>query len=459
MVWNNLVAAVQCTTTSSTVTTSKDELSETIKDLLTLGRNLLAAGQQSQDNACKANLEKMIENVLQACLANADNAASSGLITTSLQVLANTIAGNVWQKERVWMNWVRYADENFMNSLFAFSSRQAFLPLLFFTWNCISEKASLRDTLLNTSSGRALLLQLSMIADDAFEESQSKAFELTYYIIASVIKSGGFEQLYDLAKSEHYILSDPQLNILKIVDAMLDSQQIDLVQQPQLPASLVKIFESVAVRSSYLMKALNSDQSAAAASSEKLDVTDATAIWTAVVLLLQTLAHVSSDLSARETLLKNGILEVTIALLGAANTYVPRRTIKHSSGGISSSPLDPTAESTSSPESMKAFAFVKRDTVRLLNTLCYKSRFVQDEVRRLHGVELVLSQCNVDDDNPYLREHAVLCVRNLLEDNADNQALVAEMEAIKAMPSEALEGTGITPVVGADGKVKLQVEK
>ncbi|ODQ53900.1 hypothetical protein SAICODRAFT_34512 [Saitoella complicata NRRL Y-17804] len=239
---------------------------------------------------------------------------------------------------------------------------------------------------------------------------------------------------------------------------MLDSQQIDLGQQPKLPTSLVKIFEAVAIRSSYLMKALNSDHSTAA-SNEKLDVTDATAIWTAVVLLLQTLAHVSSDLSAKEALLKNGLLETAIALLGAANTYVPRRTIKHSSGGVSSSPLDPTAESTSSPESMKAFAFVKRDTVRLLSTLCYKSRFVQDEVRRLHGIELVLSQCNVDDDNPYLREHAVLCVRNLLEENTDNQALVAEMEAIKVMPSEALEGTGITPVVGTDGKVKLQVDK
>ncbi|ODQ49922.1 hypothetical protein SAICODRAFT_28070 [Saitoella complicata NRRL Y-17804] len=447
MVWSNLVAVVQ-----GTSITSGQESSETIKNFLTFARNLLAAGQQAQDNAGNANLDKTVESVLQACLANADNAALSNLITTSLQVLSNMIAGNTQQKERVWMNWVAYADEKFMNSLFAFSSKQAILPLLFFTWNCISEKASLRDTLLNTSSGKALLRQLSMIADDSFEESQPEAFELTYYIIASVIKNGGFEELYAVAKSDHYVLSDPQLNILKIVDAMLDSEQIDLTQQPQFPKSLVKVFKAVADRSSFLMKALNNDQSTNT-SNEKMDVTDATSVWTGVVLLLQTLTHLCSDTSAKETLLKNGVLETTIALLGAANTYVPCRTIK-SSGSVSSSPYDPTAEA----DSMKAFAFVKRDAVKLLGTLCYRSQSVQDEIRRLHGVELILSQCNVDDDNPYLREHAVFCVRNLLEDNADNQALVAEMEAIKTLPSEALEGTGITPVI-LDGKVKLAVAK
>ncbi|BFZ65182.1 ATP-binding cassette-type vacuolar membrane transporter Hmt1 [Saitoella coloradoensis] len=447
MVWSNLVTAVQ-----GTSTTLKEESSETIKNLLTFARNLLAAGQQAQDNAGDANLDKTVESVLQACLANADNAASSNLITTSLQVLSNMIAGNAQQKERVWMNWVAYANEEFVNSLFAFSSKQAVLPLLFFTWNSISEKASLRDTLLSTSSGKALLRQLSMIADDSFEESQSDAFELTYYIIASVIKNGGFDELYIVAKSEHHVVSDAQLNILKITDAMLDSQQIDLTQQPQFPESLMKIFKAIADRSSFLMKALNNDQSTNT-SNEKMDVTDATTVWTGVVLLLQTLTHLCSDTSGKETLLKNGVLETTIALLGAANTYVARRTIK-ASGSVSSSPHDPTAEA----DSMKAFAFVKRDAVKLLGTLCYKSRSVQDEIRRLHGVELILSQCNVDDDNPYLREHAVFCVRNLLEDNAENQALVAEMEAIKAMPSEALEGTGIAPII-ADGKVKLEVAK
>ena len=51
--------------------------------------------------------------------------------------------------------------------------------------------------------------------------------------------------------------------------------------------------------------------------------------------------------------------------------------------------LDPTA-----------FPYVKRDLLRLLGTLSYENRLVQDRMRECRGVEIVMSHCVVDELNP-----------------------------------------------------------
>ncbi|KAH9888932.1 spinocerebellar ataxia type 10 protein domain-containing protein [Cubamyces lactineus] len=76
----------------------------------------------------------------------------------------------------------------------------------------------------------------------------------------------------------------------------------------------------------------------------------------------------------------------------------------------------------------QAFAHVKRDLVRLLGILASQNRGVQDRVRACDGIPVVMNLCVVDDYNPYLREHAIFTLRNLLFENAENQAVV---DAIK----------------------------
>ncbi|KAI0658023.1 spinocerebellar ataxia type 10 protein domain-containing protein [Cubamyces menziesii] len=76
----------------------------------------------------------------------------------------------------------------------------------------------------------------------------------------------------------------------------------------------------------------------------------------------------------------------------------------------------------------QAFAHVKRDLVRLLGILASQNRAVQDRVRVCGGIPVVMNLCVVDDYNPYLREHAIFTLRNLLFENVENQAVV---DAIK----------------------------
>ncbi|KAI0666754.1 spinocerebellar ataxia type 10 protein domain-containing protein [Trametes maxima] len=86
------------------------------------------------------------------------------------------------------------------------------------------------------------------------------------------------------------------------------------------------------------------------------------------------------------------------------------------------------AEAAQDARTAQAFAHVKRDLVRLLGVLASENRAVQDRVRVCGGIPVVMNLCVVDDYNPYLREHAIFALRNLLFGNAESQAVV---DAIK----------------------------
>ncbi|CAN7999720.1 unnamed protein product, partial [Ixodes hexagonus] len=67
----------------------------------------------------------------------------------------------------------------------------------------------------------------------------------------------------------------------------------------------------------------------------------------------------------------------------------------------------------------------KKDLVRLIGNMSHKSRANQDLVRKIEGIPLLLDVCNLDAKNPYIIQWVVLAIRNLLEDNLENQEVVA----------------------------------
>ncbi|KAI0741534.1 spinocerebellar ataxia type 10 protein domain-containing protein [Daedaleopsis nitida] len=87
-------------------------------------------------------------------------------------------------------------------------------------------------------------------------------------------------------------------------------------------------------------------------------------------------------------------------------------------------------EPQNSRAAAQAFAHVKRDLVRLLGILAAHDRAVQDRVRGSDGIPVVMNLCVVDDYNPYLREHAIFALRNLLHGNLENQAVVDAVKPV-----------------------------
>ncbi|KAK1146312.1 hypothetical protein N8T08_003099 [Aspergillus melleus] len=101
---------------------------------------------------------------------------------------------------------------------------------------------------------------------------------------------------------------------------------------------------------------------------------------------------------------------------------------------------------------------LKKLVVLVLSSLVWKCPEVQDQIRRHGGVEAVLSCTNFDAHNPYIKEHAVMCLKFLLEGNRENQRLVEELEAREVVKDDGglLEKSGFEAVIDKTGKLAIR---
>ncbi|KAJ4983675.1 essential cytoplasmic protein [Stagonosporopsis vannaccii] len=86
---------------------------------------------------------------------------------------------------------------------------------------------------------------------------------------------------------------------------------------------------------------------------------------------------------------------------------------------------------------------LKKLAVLVLSSLVWKNTLVQNQIRPLGGIEAVLNCCSYDEHNPYIREHAIMCLRFLMEGNRENQERIRALEQY----SQERDGPkGTTPV-------------
>ncbi|KAE8746627.1 hypothetical protein FOCC_FOCC006611 [Frankliniella occidentalis] len=94
-------------------------------------------------------------------------------------------------------------------------------------------------------------------------------------------------------------------------------------------------------------------------------------------------------------------------------------------------------------EQHPAFGF-KACLVRLLGNLCWRHRENQDQVRELDGIPLLLDCCSIDARNPLMIQWVVLAIRNLCENNKENQCVIAAMNREGTIDSRMLHDLGLT---------------
>lgn len=96
---------------------------------------------------------------------------------------------------------------------------------------------------------------------------------------------------------------------------------------------------------------------------------------------------------------------------------------------------------------------VKRSIVRMIGNVCFENESVQNRVRTNGGIPLILESCAIDDDNPLIQQWAIFAIRNLCQNNLENQAEVAKHEKIGIADSPILKGMGLTVVENEEGKM------
>lgn len=99
---------------------------------------------------------------------------------------------------------------------------------------------------------------------------------------------------------------------------------------------------------------------------------------------------------------------------------------------------------------------LKKLVILVLSSLVWKSPTVQSQVRQYGGVEMVLACCSYDGNNPYIREHAIMCLRFVLEGSPQNQEIAAKLQRVGKVPvaelmQEAMAGAHSTRRNGQGG--------
>lgn len=142
------------------------------------------------------------------------------------------------------------------------------------------------------------------------------------------------------------------------------------------------------------------------------------------------------------SLLASGLVSTLLSMLKALGPIInPRR----------NEPLPQTAAETAPLLTEKAKFFTSQqpyqgyrsDILAAIANLAHKRPRVQAAVSACGGVELVLSQCQVDETSPLAREWALWAVRNLCEGSEDARTAIQELKACAALDSEELQKAGV----------------
>lgn len=166
-------------------------------------------------------------------------------------------------------------------------------------------------------------------------------------------------------------------------------------------------------------------------------------VHTRLVIVLDIISDLLKFNVAKQFLEHYNALEVLVKLFRAAHENGEILTMK--------SKISPQADSKQS----KRFPMVKSLIVEILAFIVHQSFESQEKLRELHGLELLLSNCIIDENNPYIKERSILCLRFVLEGNPKNQQFVAQLEAKKVVDDLALQEVGYEVEV-EDGQVRLK---
>ncbi|CAH1954710.1 unnamed protein product [Acanthoscelides obtectus] len=120
-------------------------------------------------------------------------------------------------------------------------------------------------------------------------------------------------------------------------------------------------------------------------------------------------------------------------------------------------PLQKLSELGKPTEGLKnhpAFGF-KADLIRLIGNMCWKNPEMQNLARTAELIPVILDSCNIDARNPFIIQWAILAIRNLLENNIENQKIVADLHQTGVVPVEVLNQLGLT--LHSEGENEIRV--
>ncbi|CAG8590089.1 6698_t:CDS:10 [Diversispora eburnea] len=416
--------------------------------LLRVFKNIVAAITENQNKALEQEWNKFIEQILWHFFLkyrqeNDNTEFNISILRSGTQALSNMITGNTFTQECVWVDFMNRNESNdLLSTLARYGDNGTLTSCLVLVHNCIFESDT-RRALVCSGSGNRLLKFLLDKTETLLEDEN---FELIYTIVSRLIDFDLFPTLYDsLNTYSKQIPTHNQIILLKLLDSKLHST-INISNSFSFHSCtfLLKLFNSLCPQVINLMKQLEIENSTSETNVSLEDdvpqeIEENRLLFSGLVLLLQCFVSLSQDGNNKicECLFKEGIVSTVIFLLIQADKTLPRVT-----KAISSSITQ------NLQNGITGFSHIKREIIKIIGNMSYENKIVQEEVRKMGGIPLILNQCNIDDNNPC--NYAILALRNLLIDNLDNQKLIKELETIGTVQNDILKQAGIKTELDKD---------
>eukprot|EP01080_Neovahlkampfia_damariscottae_P007194 gene7194-11510_t len=77
----------------------------------------------------------------------------------------------------------------------------------------------------------------------------------------------------------------------------------------------------------------------------------------------------------------------------------------------------------------------KTNLIRSLGNFSFKNKSIQNLLRQEGFIPIVLSHCSIEQDNPFLKEWSIFCIRNLCDENEENQKEIEKYKPIDIDPA------------------------
>ncbi|CAG8481163.1 4232_t:CDS:10, partial [Ambispora gerdemannii] len=414
---------------------------ELIMWILRMIRNFVAEIEENQNYAMKYEWHKIIEEILVYCTSNLYQQPNQQTLLLNItrsgtQALSNIITGNSSAQKIIWdellllsslkdKEKVESFNEDLLSKLASCGDDIVLLSTLVLVFNTMHDNESRCKALIESSVGARLLKIILHEAGSSINEAgvkgekeAKKSFELIYALISRIIELDLFpllfEKLYDSEEAKTNGLTQNQIVLLKLLYSKLfnDNSPLLLSTLSQACSYLVRLFNSITPEIIKEMEAIKNQQS--------VIYDNNTSIFTDT--LTAELKSEDDTISTRRIT----CLRLLLNIIGDSSQFID----------------DEINEEDDYDNNGNIREYLFKNGI--LANLAYENRIVQDEVRRLGGIQLILNQCNIDDNNPFLREQSIFAIRNLLYQNSENQKLVGELTPIRAVQSEVLDDLGIS---------------
>ncbi|KAI0272467.1 spinocerebellar ataxia type 10 protein domain-containing protein [Gloeopeniophorella convolvens] len=397
------------------------------------------------------------------------------------QTLSNLVTGNETILERFWPLHIQLPEErSILIRLLGLPDPRTTMSVLVLLMNCVHSSSERGRVLISATMGVricvSILDRLESLLDLPESGDDGKVFDLGYAFFSELIELGLFAELYDRTSLQEEVVSPSQTTLLKLLDSYLQSVPSGLMDDRL--HGLVTFLTSVLLfQAEHAQHAIqqaigatgpdvsraSDEQGDGGIAPQKADGAfdmQLPGICAALVLLSNCLSSIAlsegeseggaraapnlvsltlpcrTAIAGARSSTGTGFVECLLETLRKLDLFLPRIGFGRAKPSNMRAPSGHGGALGQSAD-LTGFAYLKRDLVRLLGILCHDNRAVQDRVRLCEGIPIVLNLCVIDERNPYLREHALFALRNLLQGNPENQAVV---DAIKPMGTWDADG-------------------